>query len=55
MSIIVETKAGKNEENLTDVEKNKIKCGKKHFEVVSDTVKFGWVNSYEKFRKELVK
>ena len=52
---IVETKAGKNEENLTDVEKNKIKCGKKHFEVVSDTVKFGWVNSYEKFRKELVK
>ena len=46
---IVETKAGKSEANLQDVEKNKIKCGKLHFAAVSNQVKFDWVNSYNDF------
>lgn len=47
---IVETKAGKADNTLTDVEKNKIKCGKLHFKAVSDLVRFDWVNSYEQFK-----
>lgn len=47
---IVETKAGKLESNLQDVERNKIRCGKLHFKAVSDQIKFDWVNSYENFR-----
>lgn len=47
---IVETKAGKSKENLQEVERNKIRCGKLHFEAVSDQIKFDWVNSYEDFR-----
>lgn len=47
---IVETKAGKQKENLTDVEKNKIHCGELHFKAVSELVKFDWVNSYEDFK-----
>ena len=47
---IVETKAGKLEANLQDVERNKIHCGKLHFKAVSDQIKFDWVNSYEDFR-----
>ena len=49
---IVETKAGKKEENLTDVEINKIRCGKLHFEAVSNQIKFDWVNSYDDFRNK---
>ncbi len=49
---IVETKAGKSEVNLQEVERNKIRCGKLHFEAVSDQVKFDWVNSYEDFRNK---
>jgi type III restriction enzyme len=47
---IVETKAGKLTKDLTDVEKNKIKCGELHFKAVSELVKFDWVNSYEDFK-----
>lgn len=47
---VVETKAGKKEENLTEVERNKIHCGELHFAAVSNQVKFDWVNSYEDFR-----
>lgn len=47
---IVETKAGKFTKDLTDVEKNKIKCGELHFKAVSELVKFDWVNSYEDFK-----
>ncbi|MDD3416182.1 MAG: DEAD/DEAH box helicase family protein [Lachnospiraceae bacterium] len=47
---IVETKAGKADNTLMPVEKNKIKCGKLHFQAVSDLVKFDWVNSYEHFK-----
>ena len=46
---IVETKAGKAEANLQEVEKNKIRCGKLHFAAVSDQIKFDWVNSYKDF------
>lgn len=47
---IVETKAGKLQKDLTDVEVNKIKCGDLHFKAVSDLVMFNWVNSYEDFK-----
>ncbi len=47
---IIETKAGKQGKDLTEVEKNKIHCGKLHFKAVSDLVKFEWVNSYEDFK-----
>ena len=46
---VVETKAGKAESNLQEVEKNKIKCGKLHFAAVSNQIKFDWVNSYTDF------
>lgn len=49
---IVETKADKLEGDLTQVEKNKIECGKLHFAAVSNSVKFGWVNSYDDFTKK---
>ena len=47
---IVETKEGKKWEDLSDVEKNKIKCGGLHFKAVSNLVEFNWVNSYEDFK-----
>lgn len=47
---IVETKAVKEQSDLTPVEDSKIKCGKLHFKAVSDLVKFDWVNSYKDFK-----
>ena len=47
---IVETKWSKENSQLNDEEKVKIKCGTLHFKAVSDDVKFDWVNSYEDFR-----
>lgn len=49
---IVETKAGKTEATLQEVERNKIRCGKLHFEAVSNQIKFDWVNSYDDFRNK---
>ncbi len=49
---IVETKAGKLEKDLNEVEINKIECGKLHFKAVSELVKFDWVNSYEDFKSK---
>ena len=49
---IVETKADKEEKDLTSVEKSKIKCGKLHFEAVSKEVKFNWVNNYDDFKRK---
>ena len=49
---IVETKADKDWDYLTQVEKDKIKCGGLHFKAVSDEIKFDWVNSYKDFRKK---
>ena len=47
---IAETKAQKEERDLTEVEINKIKCGELHFKAVSDIIKFDWVNSYKDFK-----
>ncbi len=53
---IVETKFQKNEEDLTPVEKLKIKCGKAHFKAVSEQAnlltKFDWANSYRDFKRK---
>ena len=46
---IVETKAGKTWADLTQVERNKIRCGELHFKAVSNNTKFDWVNGYEDF------
>nr|WP_244262648.1 restriction endonuclease subunit R [Thermoanaerobacter siderophilus] len=47
---IVESKFEKERVNLTDVEKAKIECARKHFATVSSDVVFDWVNSYERFK-----
>lgn len=47
---IVETKNGKLDINLQEAERNKIRCGKLHFQAVSEQIRFDWVNSYEDFR-----
>nr|WP_244262356.1 hypothetical protein [Thermoanaerobacter wiegelii] len=47
---IVESKFEKERINLTDVEKAKIECARKHFATVSSDVVFDWVNSYERFK-----
>lgn len=49
---IVETKADKQYINLQEVEQNKIHCGELHFRAVSRQIRFGWVNSYEDFRRK---
>jgi len=53
---IVETKFSKEEKDLSDVEKYKIKCGTLHFRAVSalseDSVHFYWANSYQNFREK---
>ena len=49
---IVETKADKQDANLQEAERNKIWCGKLHFQAVSEQIRFDWVNSYEDFRQK---
>lgn len=49
---IVETKCDKNNEDLTDVEKTKIKCAELYFNAVSDDIKFNWVKSYHEFKEK---
>ena len=49
---IVETKADKQDANLQEAERNKIRCGKLHFQAVSEQIRFDWVNSYEDFRQK---
>lgn len=51
---IVETKCDKDEQDLTPVEQDKIKCGKLHFAAVSKEVKFDWANSYKDFKLKFV-
>ena len=46
---VVETKMSKDFEDLTEVEKLKIRCGKLHFKAVSEIIQFDWVNSYHRF------
>lgn len=54
---IVETKFEKEWNDLTDVEKLKIKCGTLHFKAIADTtsdiVKFNWANSYQNFKEKM--
>lgn len=49
---IVETKIDKKEQDLSDVEKLKIKCGIKHFEAVSKDITFDWVSDFEDFKRK---
>ena len=49
---IVESKIGKDWEDLSDIEQSKIKCAELHFKAISDFIKFDWINSYENFMKK---
>lgn len=51
---VVETKCDKDQQNLTSVEEDKIKCGKLHFAAVSSEIKFDWANSYKDFKRKFV-
>lgn len=46
---IVETKIDKEEKDLTNEEKTKIRCGELHFKAVSEDVKFQWARNYDDF------
>lgn len=46
---IIETKIGKEEKDLTPVEKRKIRCGELHFKAVADDAEFHWTNGYQDF------
>lgn len=48
---IAETKWKKQWEDLTDKEKIKIICAKKHFKAINNNVKYDWINSVERFRE----
>ena len=37
---------------MQEVERNKIKCGKLHFEAVSEQVKFDWIKNYDDFKQK---
>jgi type III restriction enzyme len=50
---IIETKMAKDWDDLSDVEKAKIKCGELHFKAVSNEIKFDWVNSYKSFKAKI--
>lgn len=53
MYFIIESKFGKEDSNLTDVERNKIeKCGKLHFKAVNRSIKFDWINSYNDYKRK---
>jgi len=52
---IIETKCGKEWNDLTDVEQFKIKCGTRHFKAIdessNDTVRFAWASNYNDFER----
>jgi type III restriction enzyme len=50
---IIETKCDKDAINLSEIEKVKINCAKKHFESLGADIIFDWVNGYKRF-KEIV-
>ena len=52
---IIETKWDKKLEDLTDVEKGKIRCAEQYFEDINSEVSFSWVNSWNKFTKDVKK
>jgi len=51
---IVETKADKDWDDLSDKEQDKIRCGGLHFQAVSNEIKFDWVNSYKDFQRKFI-
>lgn len=50
---IIETKMDKEWEDLSDIEKSKIRCGELHFNAVSKEIHFDWVNSYRSFKAKV--
>ena len=50
---IVETKVNKEERDLSDIEKTKIKCGRLHFKAVADDVEFEWAKNYDHFLEKI--
>ncbi len=53
MYFIIESKFGKDESNLTSVERNKIeKCGKLHFRAVDRAIKFDWIKDYDDYKRK---
>ena len=50
---IVETKGNKEWEDLTTVEQDKIKCGRLHFQAVSEEIKYDWVKDYQDFSNKV--
>ena len=51
--LIMETKWKKEWEDLSDIEKTKIICAKKHFESLNNNIKYDWVNAYEDFKEKV--
>ncbi len=47
---IVETKADKTWDDLSEVEQIKIECAKKHFDAVGEIDSFNWVSSFNDFK-----
>jgi type III restriction enzyme len=53
MYFIIESKFGKDKENLTEVEDEKIRLGKLHFRAVDrDNVKFDWIKDYDDYKRK---
>ncbi|KZX10150.1 type III restriction-modification system endonuclease [Methanobrevibacter curvatus] len=52
MYFVVETKGNVDPETLRPTEKDKITCGKKHFEAIDKNINFEAVDSYETFKEK---
>lgn len=39
-------------EDLTDKEKIKIVCSRKHFDAINDNISYDWINGIEDFREK---
>ena len=49
---VAETKWKKMWEDLTDKEKIKIVCSRKHFDAINDNISYDWINGIEDFREK---
>ena len=53
MYFIIESKFGKEDVNLTDVEKDKIRLGNLHFRAVAgNDIKFNWIKDYNDYKNK---
>lgn len=53
MYFIIETKIDKENEDLSDIEKQKIRLGKLHFRAIdSELLRYDWVNSYRDYKNK---